>query len=130
MTMRFDLADGITLVGWGQLCVLVASALVPVRLDWSRSLSGLPRLLRQLVWIYGGYVVLSIVGLGLICALNGKELAAGAPLARSFCAYAAVFWGVRLSLQPFLAAREYLTTWWLRAGYHLLTLMFASFVVV
>lgn len=33
-------------------------------------------------------------------------------------------------LQPFLAARQFLTTWWLRAGYHLLSLLFTAFVVV
>jgi hypothetical protein len=48
-------------------------------------------------------------------------------LARAFCCYAAIFWGVRLALQTVFAAGPYLTTWWLRAGYHGLTLFFASF---
>ncbi len=62
--------------------------------------------------------MLSIVALGTISILNSVELASGTRLARSFCAFAAIFWGVRLSLQPFLAAKPFLTTWWLRAGYH------------
>lgn len=128
--MTLDLSLLIYLAGWGQLSVLLASALVPVQLDWRRTLATLPTLVRQLFWIYGGYVVLSIISLGLICVINAEELAAGGHLARSFCAYATLFWAIRLSLQPFLAAKPFLTTWWLRAGYHLLTLLFASFVLI
>jgi hypothetical protein len=116
--------------GIGQLSVLVASALVPIRLEWKRSLTVLPELVRQLFWVYGGYVVLSIVALGLISLLNSDELANGSTLARSFCVYAACFWGIRLSLQPFLKAKPFLTTWWLSAGYHLLSVLFSSFVLV
>jgi len=36
----------------------------------------------------------------------------------------AAFWGVRLSLQTILDAKPFLTTWWLVAGYHLLTVLF------
>ncbi len=128
--MNLDLATAIFLIGLGQLSVLVASSLVPVRLNWSTVLSPLPPLVRQLFWVYGGYIVLSIVGLGTLCLLNAEELAAGSRLARSVCGYGAAFWGIRLSLQPFLDAKPFLTTWWLYAGYHLLTLLFASFTLV
>lgn len=128
--MTFDLATAILFVGVGQLCVLIASSLVPLRLDWKRSLANLPLLVRQLFWVYGSYVVLSIVSLGLICIFNAQELASGSPLARGFCTYGAVFWGLRLSLQPFLDAKPFLTTWWLRGGYHLLTVLFTTFTVV
>lgn len=128
--MRPDLAWAIYLIGWGQLSVLAASALVPLRLEWHRQLAPLPRLVRQLFWVYGGYIVLAIVGLGTICVVNADELAAGTRLGRSYCAFGTVFWGVRLGLQPFLHAKPFLTTWWLRGGYHLLTLLFASFVIV
>ncbi|HVJ84789.1 MAG TPA: hypothetical protein VM452_04045 [Caulifigura sp.] len=127
--MTFDLSRAIALVGAGQLCVLVASAIVPVRLDWQKRLAELPRLVRQMYWIYGGYVVLSIIALGTICLLHSHELASGTGLARAFCGYACLFWLVRLSLQPFLDAKPFLTTWWLTAGYHLLTVMFATFAI-
>jgi hypothetical protein len=54
--MSVELADLIRVAGAGQLGVLVASALVPVRLNWKRDLAGLPRLHRQMYWTYGGYV--------------------------------------------------------------------------
>ncbi len=128
--MTWDLSRAIALVGAGQLCVLVASALVPVQLDWKSAFAPLPRLIRQMYWIYGGYVVLSIIGLGTICLLHSDELASGSGLARAFCAYACLFWLIRLGLQPVLDAKPFLTRWWLTAGYHLLTVMFATFAAV
>ena len=119
----------IQIAGGVQICILVASAMVPFRLDWKHSLDALPKLHQQLYWIYGGYVVLGIVSLGLICLVNPAELAAGSLLARSVCTYIAVFWGIRLSLQTMLDAKPFLTTWWLTAGYHLLSVLFALLTV-
>ena len=122
-----------TLIFWtgiGQLFVLVASALVPVELKWRETLAPLPKLVRQLFWVYGGYIVLSIISLGLICTLNADELAAGSPLARMFCGYVAAFWGIRLSLQVVLDAKPFLTKAYLVAGYHLLTVLFIFFTAV
>ena len=42
----------------------------------------------------------------------------------------AIFWGVRLALQTRLDVKSHLTTWWLTAGYHLLTLLFIFFTTV
>jgi hypothetical protein len=128
--MEVNLADLIRLAGAGQLCVLVASALVPVRLNWKRDLAGLPRLHRQMYWTYGGYVVLGIVALGAISLACGGELAAGSPLARAVCAYGALFWGIRLGLQAVFDVKPHLTAWWLVAGYHLLTVLFLTFTGV
>lgn len=113
-----------------QLSVLIASALVPIRLDWKKELGCLSPLHRQMYWIYGGYVVLSIVAFGLISLGNSRELAAGSQLARCFCGYVAVFWAVRVSLQPILQVKDHLTTWWLRLGYHMLTIWFLYFTVI
>lgn len=120
----------IWLAGLGQFCVLIASALVPLRLDWRNQFKCLPPLHRQMYWVYGGYVVLSIVAFAFISAFNFGELAAGSGLARAFCAYVALFWGIRVLLQGVLQVKEHLTTWWLTAGYHGLTLLFAYFTFV
>ena len=128
--MAVDLPDLIRLAGAGQLCVLVASALVPVRLNWRRDLAPLPRLHRQMYWTYGGYVVLGIVALGGTSLACADELAGGSRLARAVCAYGAVFWGARLGLQAVLDVRPHLTAWWLAAGYHALTALFLAFTAV
>ncbi len=124
------LSELIFTAGIGQLGILVASALVPFQLNWREELRSLSRLHRQMYWVYGGYVVLSIVAFGLICLFNANELASGSGLARAFCGYVAVFWGVRLALQAVFDAGEHLTRWWLRAGYRALTLLFVSFTTV
>lgn len=128
--MSGELSRWIFWTGAAQLCVLLASALVPLRLQWRRTLAPLPTLVRQLFWVYGGYIVLSIVALGTICLTCADELAQGSALARAFCGYAAAFWGIRLCLQPVFDARPFLTSAWLRAGYHVLTVLFASFTVI
>ena len=128
--MNEHLSLAIFLAGFGQLGVLIASSLVPLRLKWKTSLASLPRLHRQLYWIYGGYVVLGIVANGLVCIINADELAAGSTLARCVCGYIAIFWGIRLSLQTILDVKEHLTVWWLHAGYHTLTLLFVTFAAL
>ena len=128
--MDIALADLIRLAGAGQLSVLVASALVPFRLNWKRDLAPLPTLHRQMYWTYGGYVVLGIIALGVISLACADELAAGSRLARAVCGYAAVFWGVRLGLQAVFDVKPHLTARWLAAGYHTLTVLFLFFTAV
>jgi len=128
--MRETLPLLITLAGIGQLSVLTASALVPLRLDWREVFTALPKLHRQMYWVYGGYVVLSIIAFALISLVNAEAMASGTLFARSVCGYIAIFWGIRICLQPVFDVREYLTTWWLRVGYHMLTILFAYFVFV
>jgi len=120
----------IFLAGVGQLGVLIASALVPFRLNWRGELQCLSRLHRQMYWVYGGYIVLSVAAFAALSIFNSRELASGSALARGFCAYVAVFWGIRVGLQAFFDVKTHLTTWWLKAGYFVLTLMFAGLTVV
>ncbi len=116
--------------GVAQLGVLVASALVPFRLNWRTELSSLSRLHRQMYWVYGGYVAMSIVAFALVSILNARDLAEGSGLARGVCGYIAVFWGVRVALQGVFDVKEHLTAWWLKAGYFTLTVLFAALTVV
>jgi hypothetical protein len=124
------LARLLFLAGVAQLCVLIASAMVPFRLNWRTELSSLSRLHRQMYWVYGGYVVMSIVAFGLLSILNARELAAGSGLARGVCCYIAIFWGVRVVLQGVFDVKEHLTAWWLKSGYVVLTVLFATFTMV
>jgi hypothetical protein len=116
--------------GVGQLSILIASAMVPYRLQWRTALSSLPPLHRQMYWVYGGYVVMSIIAFALLSIANARELAGGSGLARGVCGYVAIFWGVRVLLQGVFDVKEHLTAWWLHAGYHSLTLLFATLTIV
>ena len=71
----------------------------------------------------------SIVAFGVLSILHAG-LASGSGLARGVCFYIAVFWGVRVLLQGVFDVKDHLTAWWLKAGYLVLTLLFALFTVV
>ena len=128
--MDLALSHLIFLAGFGQLAVLTASALVPFRLNWREELLCLKPLHRQMYWVYGGYVVLSIMALATISIFNASELARGSGLARGFCAYVAVYWGVRVVLQAVFNVKEHLTAWWLKIGYVVLGLLFVSLTII
>jgi hypothetical protein len=111
--------------------VLLASALVPQVLDWRTDLARVAPLTRRLVWVHGAYIVGTIVFFGVLATLLPAALAAGTPLARTLCAFIALFWSVRLLLQyRVLYAREALAGPLLATGYHGLTLVFLYFAVV
>ena len=124
MRLANDLPTLVFLAGAAHLSILIASALVPFRLSWREELAVLSRLHRQMYWVYGGYVVLAIVAFAGISMLNAEEIADGSGLARGFSLYVAIFWGVRVCLQLVFDVKEHLTAWWLKAGYHLLTVLF------
>lgn len=128
--MNIPLESAVFWAGVGQLGVLIASALVPVRLRWRETLRTLPPLVRQLFWVYGGYVVATIVSLAAACLIFSRDLASGAPFARAVCIYGALFWGARLALQGVLSAKPYLGPIFLRVGYHALTPLFAALTFV
>ena len=111
--------------------ILVASALVPQVLDWRTDLAKVHPLTRRLVWVYGSYIVFVIIAFGVIAVLHSPVLASGSPLARTVCAVIALFWGARMLLQyGVLAPGELLDRWYLRVGYHALTLTFLFLTVV
>jgi hypothetical protein len=111
--------------------ILVASALTPRVLDWRTNLATLPPFLRRLFWVYGCFIVLVIISFGALTLLHADELASGAPLPRSVCAVIALFWLARLAVQFFVFdARPFLTTSFLRLGYHGLTLLFTALVLI
>lgn len=117
--------------GLGHFAILIASAMVPRVLDWRGHFATLPPLLRQLFWVYGGFIVLMIVGLGTLTLLNKSAMAAGEPVARTLAGFIAIFWLARLSVQWFVFdARPFLTNLFLKAGYHTLTMGFVALVVV
>jgi hypothetical protein len=117
--------------GLGHFAILIASAMVPRVLDWKGHFATLPSLLRRLFWVYGGFIVLMIIGLGTLTLLNKSAMAAGDPVARSLAGFIAIFWLARLGVQWFVFdASPFLTNLFLKVGYHTLTLAFIALVFV
>ena len=111
--------------------ILIASALTPGVLEWRRHLANLPPLLRQLFWVYGGFIVLMIISFGSISLAHAGTLASGDPLARSVAAVIAIFWAARLAVQWFVFdATPFLTNALLKLGYHALTVAFVALTMI
>lgn len=111
--------------------ILIASALTPRLLDWRKNLATLHPFLRRLFWVYGCFIVLTIVSFGTLTVACANELAAGDRLAQTVCAVIAIFWLARLAVQFFVFdARPFLTTTFRLAGYHGLTLLFLALVFI
>ena len=119
------------IAGAGQLGILIASAMVPRVLDWKSALAPLTPFLRRLFWVYGCFIVLTITALGVLTLMHAPAMAAGEPVARSLAAFTGIFWLARSIVQfAVFDARPYLTTPWLRLGYHTLTVAFNLLVIV
>lgn len=131
MNLPFDIPLPLAIQAAGalQVSILVASALVPQELNWKEVFALLPKLHRQMYWIYGIYTAAAILTLGLFSLLAAEDLAGDSRLAKMVCMANSLFWGVRVCLQWVMDAEPFLTKWWLRAGYHLLTVLFFSFTV-
>lgn len=128
---RVNLEWLIFLAGVVHFGILIASSLVPSVLNWRGELAKLDRLTRQLIWVHGAFIVLVIIGFGLLAVGFAQELAAGGPLARGCCGLIGVFWGARLIVQwTVFDAREYLKSRLLKIGYHGLTVAFVYLTAV
>ncbi len=119
------------LAGGVQLAVLAASVSVPRVFDWRGNLRGVDPFLRKLFWVYGVFIVMVIIAFGVLTLRHAPAMAAGEPLARWVCGVIALFWAARLFVQwAVFDPERFLTRWWLRAGYHALTLAFLYLVAV
>jgi len=128
-TMKLELL--IQIGGALHFCILLASSIAPSVARWKMNLAVLPPLLRQMFWVYAGFIVLVIIGFGTLILRHTTEIAAGEPLGRGLAAFIAVFWFTRLAMQAFVfEVRPYLTHWFLKAGYHGLTIVFIYLTTV
>lgn len=127
--MRLD--ELLFVAGVLHFTLLLASALVPRVLNWRAELANVCDLTRHVVWVHGVFIVLVIIGFGLLTVMNARALASGTMLARSLCGLIALFWLARLGIQLFVFdARPYLRSGFLKTGYHALTVLFTFFAAV
>ena len=80
------------------LLVLCASVQVPSRLGWRDGLSSLSPFNRKLLWVYGGFTMLTIAGFGLLLWTVAGEAAAGGIAARSLVRFVGAWWTARIAV--------------------------------
>lgn len=112
----------------GLLCAgLTMSRVVSLR----QHLTLVPIFVRRLFWVYYTFIGLCLIGFGLLTFAFAPQLAAGSGLARALCGFFALFWLLRLAVALWvLDARPYLTSGWLRLGYHATNIVFSLLPMV
>ncbi|HEY7087568.1 MAG TPA: hypothetical protein VH518_05720, partial [Tepidisphaeraceae bacterium] len=127
-----QLTNLIRIGGLLHFAILIAGVLMPRVLDWRTELRKLNPTSRHVIWVHGVFIFLTIIAFGLIAMIHAPLLAAGTSgLARSICAFIALFWGVRLIIQfALFDPGPLLSTPLLKLGYHGLTVVFIYFGLI
>jgi hypothetical protein len=87
---------GLWLAGAGHFVILFASFQVPVRLDWRGDLAQLKPFNRKLLWVQGGFTVLTILAFGTLTLLLHSELLRGDRAAMGLAAFIGMYWTARI----------------------------------
>lgn len=94
------------LAGAGHFVILIASAQVPGRLRWKEDLQSLMPFNRKLLWVQGGFTVLTIIAFGsLTLALHG-ELLGGERAALGLAVFIGLYWTSRILVDAFYFSHE------------------------
>jgi hypothetical protein len=118
------------LAGIGHFCVLIASFQVPARLNWKNDLRKLTSFNRKLMWVHGGFAVLTIIAFGTLSLVLHTEMIGGDRAALGLALFIGVYWALRIAVDFFY----YEHTDWPRGrgfllGHILLTSLFAYLAV-
>ena len=90
----FDL--DLWLAGAGHFVILIASAQVPSRLRWKEDLQPLTPFNRKLLWVQGGFTVLTIIAFGILTLVLHQELLRGERAALGLAAFIGLYWSARI----------------------------------
>jgi hypothetical protein len=119
------------LAGVLHLGLIWAGASMPAVVNLRGHLAVLPSFIRRLFYVYYSFIGLLLVGFGCLTFFFASDLAAGSALARAVCLILVGFWTLRLIAAAFIFdVRPYLTSWFYRAGYRAINLVFAYLLVV
>ena len=84
------------LAGIGHFCVLIASFQVPSRLGWKEDLQKLTSFNRKLMWVHGGFAVLTIIAFGMLTLTLHAEMLRGDRAAIGLALFIGVYWTLRI----------------------------------
>jgi len=83
-------------VGGAHFVILFASFQVPYRLGWKQDLQQLIPFNRKLLWVQGGFTVLTILAFGTLTLLLHAELLRGDRAALGLAGFIAIYWTARI----------------------------------
>jgi hypothetical protein len=100
----FDLI--LWLAGAGHFVILAASFQVPSRLRWKQDLAQLMPFNRKLLWVQGGFTVLTIIAFGTLTLALHAELLHGDRAALGLACFIACYWTARILVDAFYFSHE------------------------
>jgi len=95
----FDL--DLWLAGAAHFVILFASFQVPYRLHWKQDLQQLMPFNRKLLWVQGGFTVLTIVAFGVLTLVLHTELLRGDRAALTLACFIGTYWTARIVVDAF-----------------------------
>jgi hypothetical protein len=84
------------LAGAAHFVILFASFQVPYRLDWKKDLRQLMPFNRKLLWVQGGFTVLTIIAFGTLTLVLHQELLRGDHAAMGLACFIGIYWTSRV----------------------------------
>ena len=84
------------LAGLGHFVILIASFQVPTRLGWREDLQKLTPFNRKLLWVYGGFTVLTILAFGILTLVLHGEMLRGDRAAMGLATFIGAYWTARI----------------------------------
>jgi len=100
----FDLT--LWLAGAGHFVILFASFQVPSRLRWKQDLAQLMPFNRKLLWVQGGFTVLTIIAFGILTLALHEEMLLGDRAAMGLVCFMASYWTARIIVDTFYFSHE------------------------
>ena len=97
--MKLTLQYSIQLAGALQLVIAAANFFLPAKLHYRENLARVSPIIRQIFTVHSIYIVLVLLGFGLICLLFPNDLSGASPLGRFLVGFLALFWGLRVIIQ-------------------------------
>jgi hypothetical protein len=120
----FDL--DLWLVGAGHFIILFASFQVPYRLSWKRDLAQLMPFNRKLLWVQGGFTVLTIMAFGTLTLALHSEMLRGDRAALGLVFFIGTYWTARITVDAiYFSHADWPKGRMFVVGHILLTLLFA-----
>jgi hypothetical protein len=114
------------LIGIGHFAILIASFQVPSKLNWKEDLQLLKPFNRKLLWVQGGFTVLTIIAFGVLTLALHQELLRGDRAALGVAAFIGIYWTARILIDAFYFSHsDWPTGKQFVVGHFLLTSLFS-----
>jgi hypothetical protein len=94
------------LAGAGHFVILFASAQVPSRLHWKQDLAQLMPFNRKLLWVQGGFTVVTIIAFGTLTLALHREMLRGDRAAMGLACFIGSYWTARILVDAFYFSNE------------------------